>query len=623
MSNIKFSRRDFLKYSMASSLIISSGLQSGCGGATEQATSSDLNNSLPDVNTPNDNIGDDQNISELNSVTFPWGVASGDPDDEGVVIWTKLGLDGETDSQEIYWEVATDMSFSELVNRDSALVSSDNGFIAKVLVQGLLPNTQYYYRFTSNETLSPTGMTKTLPSPDDLAIDSIKMAVLSCSNFPAGYFNAYNLASQESDLDVVLHLGDYIYEYGPGGYAGAEALYATGERGFEPNKEIITLNDYRQRYAQYRTDENLQELHRKHPWIVVWDDHEVADNTYKDGAENHNDGEGDFEQRRANAIQAYFEWLPIRPLIPDDEGRIYRKFQFGNLMDLIMLDTRVIGRDQQVAMGEFQLQEAVPTEQNRYDHNRTMLGIEQRDWLFNQLSTSDSTWQILGQQVLMMRMEASAEFISGFIRDLSGEAAGDQFTLALESILGALDQASPKIPYNSDAWDGYGYEREILLRQATDAPTSTLPDSPEASYPPALRKENKRFISLAGDTHNSWAGKLTLADGTLIGAELAIASVTSPGIEGLANGQDGAEDANQVLANEYTGEALAAAVDDLQYSNPKDKGFMLLTVTPNYIRSDWKYVDTILDKNYTQNTDVGKTLYVSAKTMELTENIPN
>ncbi|MFQ3222994.1 MAG: alkaline phosphatase D, partial [Porticoccaceae bacterium] len=272
---------------------------------------------------------------------FTHGVASGDPLSDRVILWTRLiPGSGEHRAVDCRWEVASDPQFMQLVNSGVVSTSAKRDYTLKVDAQGLEPGSAYFYRFLSEGIISPVGQTRTLPEG---AVESFRIGVASCSNYPQGYFNVYRHMA-DSDLDLVLHLGDYIYEYAEGVYANAVATEELG-RQVEPATEILTVEDYRMRYGLYRTDPDLQAVHARHPFICVWDDHELANDSWKDGAENHNQGEGDFQARMTAARQAYHEWLPIRTAISGDQGPIFRSFKVGGLADLIMLDTRLHGRD--------------------------------------------------------------------------------------------------------------------------------------------------------------------------------------------------------------------------------------------------------------------------------------
>lgn len=339
---------------------------------------------------------------------FYHGVASGDPLSDRVIIWTRVTPDDFSMPAVVSYKVATDTTMNTIVAQGSQLTNSDRDYTVKVDVTGLLPDTYYYYEFRYNGFFSQRGRTKTAPVGD---VDSLRFAVVSCANLEAGYFNVYRILNERNDFDAVLMLGDYLYEYETGGYSPN----ANVDREFQPENEIISLDDYRLRYSIYHMDESLRKLHQNFPWICVWDDHESANDSYKDGAENHNAGEGNWQDRKLYAQKAYFEWLPIREKAPGNY-EIFRNFHYGDLLDLIMVDTRLHGRD---------LQEGA-TSGNLNNSSRTMLGEDQFQWLKDELSASTAQWKILGNQVVMAKL----------------------------TVFG--------IPINTDAWDGYPVTRQGL-----------------------------------------------------------------------------------------------------------------------------------------------------------------
>jgi alkaline phosphatase D len=525
---------------------------------------------------------------------FLQGVASGDPAADAVILWTRVTPDVEGDIT-VSWEVATDSNFSQVVTNGQTVTNKNRDYTVKVDAVELEAGQQYYYRFKAGETVSEIGQTRTLPEG---SVASVKLAVMSCANFPAGYFNVYEMAAQQNDLDAVVHLGDYLYEYARGEYASEHAV----ELGREvlPAGELFLLDDYRTRYSQYRSDASLQKLHAKVPFITVWDDHEVANDTWKDGAENHNDGEGDFDQRKQAALQAYFEWLPIRPWSEGNHEEIYRSFNYGNLVDLHMLDTRVLARDKQLEYSQYIDATTGAFNSSTFladvtDTDRTLLGQTQLLWLQQTLLQSTAKWQVLGQQVLMGKMLMPAAIATqqmsipqfaelAGLAQLAGRAqAGDPTLTAEELAYLQANQAKltpeviallqlPAIPYNLDAWDGYAYEREVILATA--------------------KSLQHNLVVIAGDTHNAWASDLTDSGGDIVGIEFATSSVSSPGLEyylGLSDAEMPATEA-----------AIVGLIADLKYANLKDRGYLLLTFTENEVRSDWQYVDTILDKTFVQ-----------------------
>ncbi|MGI2259017.1 alkaline phosphatase D family protein [Shewanella sp. GXUN23E] len=569
------SRRDFLAMSARGigAAVVSYGLW-GCGSSEKEASV---------------------------AASFLHGVASGDPLHDAVILWTRA-TPQQSGSVLVSWQVALDKEFKQLVNAGDMRTDADRDYTVKVDARGLESGQSYYYRFMTGGETSPVGMTKTLPEG---AVSQVKFAVMSCANFPAGYFNVYDMAAGESELDAVLHLGDYLYEYGRGGYASEDAA-ALG-REVLPQGELLALSDYRTRYAQYKTDSSLQKLHQAVPFIVVWDDHEVANDAWKGGAENHQQDEGDYDARKLAALQAYFEWLPIRPYREDDNEEIFRSFSYGDLVDLHMLDTRIIGRDQQLdfntyidpATGAFdgaQFQADVASDQ------RTMLGQLQLIWLQGQLLSANGKWQVLGQQVLMGKMFLPAAIATqqlsvaqyaqlGALAQLAARAQAGDPTLTAQEL--AYLQANqhlltpqalallqlPAIPYNLDAWDGYAYEREVVLGTA--------------------KSRQQNLVVLAGDTHNAWANDLRDVNGDVVGVEFATASVSSPGLElylGLSP---------QEIAP--TEAAIVSLVSDLKYANIGDRGYMTVTFTPEAVTSQWRYVSTIKSQEYSELTDRGMT----------------
>ncbi|MBT1450207.1 alkaline phosphatase D family protein [Glaciecola sp. XM2] len=507
-------------------------------------------------------------------VSFTHGVASGDPSNSSVIIWSRAVPAGQasTNTLDVNWEVASDREFNNMIRTGSASTSRARDFTIKIDVQDLEPNTTYYYRFLGKNNISTVGKTKTLPVGN---VQAVKLAVFSCSNYPAGYFTPYSLAAQMQDIDVVVHLGDYIYEYAADGYATEKAE----QIGRSPDKnnltEVISLADYRHRYALYRTDEGLQAIHASAPFIAVWDDHEITNDTYKEGAQNHNEGEGDFFARRASAVQAYYEWLPIRPPFGETSAQIYRSFDFGNLLSLHMLDTRLIGRDKQLAYADYMDQEGkMDTQsfmQDLQSEQRTLLGQHQFDWLSQKVQASSAVWQILGQQVLMGKMTFPAEVLANQDRTKAA-----QIIHALATIKRRADQGLPiseqekariqqVMAYNLDAWDGYPAEREKLYAMLTS--------------------HNKRLAVIAGDTHNAWCNQLVDSDGKAVGYEYATPGVSSPGMESYLSLST--EQAKQMADD------LSVVIEDVQYCNLHQRGFLTLTILASQIEAKWHFVDTV------------------------------
>ncbi|MEC8693444.1 MAG: alkaline phosphatase D family protein [Bacteroidota bacterium] len=353
---------------------------------------------------------------------FYHGVASGDPLSDAVIIWTRVTPENAGDLQ-VEWEVALDTAFANVVRSGTVTTSLEKDFTVKVDVDQLQSDQTYYYRFEYQGWTSMIGRTRTAPVSDEA--EHLRFAVVSCSNFQAGFFNAYGRIADRNDLAAVIHLGDYIYEYASNGY-GDSIAKSKGRK--HDTLETIVLEQYRARYALYRLDSNLRRLHQQHPMICVWDDHESANDSYKDGAQNHTEGvEGKWSERKEFSRKAYHEWMPIRE---KKDSTIYRDFSFGNLVDLIMLDTRITGRDEQIND---------VTNPALYDVQRTMLGKKQRDWFLHKMSSSKAKWKIIGNQVIF------SEFNVGWAGQSTQQTPAEVESQFL------------------DIWDGYPYERALIM----------------------------------------------------------------------------------------------------------------------------------------------------------------
>ena len=365
--------------------------------------------SSDDDSTNSNTLDKVDDLGYQGAAPFVHGIASGDPLHDRVILWTRITNDGSISATSIPvgYVIATDPELKNIVASGRALATSESDFTVKVDPKLPQPNTTYYYTFEALGYTSPIGRTRTIPNADLPAseVDRVRLAVVSCSNYGYGYFNGYADIAKQADISAVLHLGDYIYEY-PEGFYRDQSLIE--ERPIDPKNEIISLEDYRRRYACYRTDIDLQECHRQHPFIAVWDDHEIADNSWKGGARFHTDSKGSYIERKMSAVRAYHEWMPIRDDSSnelDSQLRIYRRFEFGKLFDLNMLDTRIFGREK--------LDAAASNEPERQ-----LLGLEQENWLYlNMLEGKrrDATWQILGQQVILAPFKSASATNSGDI----------------------------------------------------------------------------------------------------------------------------------------------------------------------------------------------------------------
>lgn len=549
--------------------------------------------------------GDDENDNQ-ETASFKHGVASGDPLADRIILWTRVTPnDANAEKIQLKWQIATDDKFTKIINGGDGEALKSKDFTFKVDATGLTPNTTYFYRFMVGSLTSAVGKTKTLPTG---SVDKVSFAVFSCANYPAGYFNVYAEAAKRDDFDVAIHLGDYIYEYGrtdiKKNLAGTPVLkdgqpvvgpaYASENaaklgREVMPETEIYTLADYRKRYAQYRTDTDLQMLHAKAPMIAVWDDHEITNDSYKDGAENHTETkEGKYSERKMFAMMAYHEWMPTRNKAPN---MIFRSFDFGDLISLHMLDTRIYGRDKQMNFSNYMTTTGVDQAKFTADllsTKRKMLGDNQLGWLQKGMKTSTATWQVLGQQVIMGRMLLPAPILLETFSPGSGVSVADygQMFIKQKTAPDTLTDkekailAQPSIPYNLDAWDGYAVDREKVLGTA--------------------KQLNKNLVVLAGDTHNAWANDLKDKDKNQVGVEFATSSVSSPGFETYLSKEN----------PEAFAQSVTLLVEDLKYANTHQRGYMKVSFSKQNCQTDWIFVDKIDGKGY--SATVGKSLQTKA-----------
>ncbi|MFF5755616.1 alkaline phosphatase D family protein [Streptomyces longwoodensis] len=428
---------------------------------------------------------------------FLHGVASGDPLPDGILLWTRVTPtaaatpgSGTGPDVEVEWVIARDKALTTVVAKGSVTATAASDHTVKADVRGLQPATDYWFRFSAGGTDSPVARTRTAPAVD-AAVPGLRFGVVSCANWEAGYFPAYRHLAARSDLDAWLHLGDYIYEYGTGQYGTRDTVV----RPHAPGHEILTLADYRTRHGRYKTDPDLQALHHKAPVVAIWDDHEFANDAWSGGAENHTEGaEGTWTARQAAARQAYFEWMPVRPAIA---GTTYRRLRFGKLADLSLLDLRSF-RSQQVKTGNGDVD----------DPDRTLTGRAQLDWLKAGLQSSDTTWRLVGNSVM----------ISPF-------AIGSLTADLLKPLAELLGLPKEGLALNTDQWDGYTDDRRELLAH--------------------LRAHAIRnTVFLTGDIHMAWANDVPVDAGTYplsasAATEFVVTSVTSDNLDDLVKVPEG------------------------------------------------------------------------------------
>jgi alkaline phosphatase D len=533
---------------------------------------------------------------------FLYGVASGDPLASSVILWTHAKRPNQEGDVNLSWQVASDAAFNNIVSSGKVTATVAAGNTAKVDATGLAADNSYYYRFRDEfGNASAMGTTRTLPSA---SATSVKFAVFSCTLYSAGFFNVYDSALN-SGAQFAIHLGDYIYEYGSDptkfGNTNATDTSVTAVslgRVVSPANDIASLSDYRTRYAQYRLDANLQALHAKMPWIAIWDDHEFANNAYKDGAQNHDPAtQGTWAARKALAAQAYHEWMPIRTPDTSNLLKIYRKFDFGTLFSLHMLDTRIEGRTKQVygyygdpfdakvqpyawadyAAGLTPVGGVYPDAANK------MLSSTQFDWLTGNIAAATTTWQIIGNQDIMAKLWYPQSVVAAFAK---GTAA---FTTAVTAYLSG-PRTEPKIPINMDSWDGYPIQRETLLQ--------------------TIKATGKKLVVLSGDSHNAWFNNLKSLDGTSqIGVEFATTSVTAPGYESAGLGGLAATIDGTLITSGVNGTGMGL-ISDVNYSDTIRRGYLLMTVTAANVKGEFVFVDNTKSKTYAAT--VGKTVTVAA-----------
>ena len=495
--------------------------------------------------------------ARLPSGAFRHGVASGDPLGDRVVLWTRVTPgphafpgSGQGPNTTVTWQVARDPQFSRVVRSGRVVTGATRDHTVKVDAAGLQPGSRYWYRFRALGETSPVGRTRTATAgcPD---VDSLRFGLVSCANYEGGFFRGYGHLAERDDLDFVLHLGDYIYEYGTGEYGPGPEI----DRTHQPAHEIVSLADYRRRHAQYKTDPDLAALHRRNPFIITLDDHEVANDSHRAGAENHTpETEGDYRDRRARAMRAMLEWQPIRPPSP---GRLYRRLPQGDLADIHLLDLRRY-RDPQVA---------TPTDPAIDDPTRTITGDAQMGWLKNGLSRNGITWRFVANPVMIAPVD---------VPGLDGLPPGTADALAQLTNSSAPVQGGA--PYNVDQWDGYRADRAELLGHLDDQGIDNV-------------------VFLTGDIHSSWACDLPLDPATYpasgsVATELVGTSITSDNLDDIT----GSEPRTTSIAVE---EAIKTANPHIKLLEFDSHGYSVVDVDADRVQMDWYYLSDRTDPEAT------------------------
>lgn len=504
------------------------------------------------------------------SPRFTHGVASGDPKTDSLVIWTRIDTEAETET--VAWEIASDEAFSTILQSGTAQANASADHTVKRIVDGLDAGQSYYYRFRLEDGYSITGRTKTLP---DGHVEKLGIALASCSNYAFGFFNAYDAIAKDENVDFVLHTGDYIYEYGGEDGWGHETAKVIG-RTHLPAHEIISLSDYRMRHAQYKTDAGSIAMHAAHPLIACWDDHESANNPWMHGASNHQpDTEGDWETRRAAALQAYYEWMPVRePEKGQTRAEFWRSYAFGDLATLITMETRHTGRGEQVDLGAYYDQIQSPEDRERFmsevinDPSRTMLSEGMEAEIAERFGASvkaGQPWRLFGSPSPIARMLVPDVIAAGIdpAKKQGGGVPGAGPDVFWKGIW--------NLPFYTDTWDGYPVARENLYDLCQSVGASDL-------------------VFLTGDSHSFWANTLYDDEGHHMGVELGTAGISSPG-DFVESGWD--DDSARRLD-----EIFAEKLEEVEWTDNMHQGYVRVVMTPDELLGRFIGVDTVLQPDY-------------------------
>ena len=445
---------------------------------------------------------------KLATGTFSHGIASGDPMGGAVILWTRITPDNPTAGPvEVIWEMDKDENFGSLSASGSVTTHAARDWTVKIDATGLDGNADYFYRFRVGDTVSPIGRTKTLPQA---SVKSARFAVVSCANWEHGFFNVYDHIARQDHFDAVIHLGDYYYEYGAGVYATGSDIEIN--RRHVPEHEIVSLEDYRLRHGQYRSDPGLQGVTAKMPLIAIWDDHETSNDSWKGGAENHDDSEGEWEARRQAALRAYYEWMPIRePRAGHVREDIFRSYDWGDLLTLVTVETRLTARAEPLIIEDyFDEIDAVGNADGFIadvlrDPSREMFGQAQEDFVIGALKTSKESgtaWRVMANQVIMGRLLTTdmAPYIDeDALSVIEKDWAGVRESMALSKY---------NLPIYPDSWDGYPIARENF-------------------YQRLIKEGVQDIVVLTGDAHEFWLNDLTSETGEKVGVECVTSSVSS------------------------------------------------------------------------------------------------
>ena len=521
------------------------------------------------------------------STHFLHGVSSGDPDQESLVIWTRLSA--VADTTQVGWELAADSDFTQILSRGSAIAAPARDYTVKVLVTGLPPGGLFYYRFTYAGEQSPVGRSRTLPTGD---LEQLGIAVVSCSNYPFGYFNAYESIARDEQVQFVLHLGDYLYEYGPDGYGGETGRLLGREH--QPPREIVTLADYRQRHAQYKADPQSRAMHAAHPLLAIWDDHESANNPWLGGAENHQpDKEGLWTARRDASLRAYFEWMPVRDPQPGHaRSRYWRHWRFGSLASLVSLETRHSGRAEQIEYSDHR--SSLVDASSAQAFMREVVGAADRPMLapamerffseaIEESLEAGRPWRLVANQIPMARVQHPRLADDDLVRiaaELPEQTADRLRELARMGTLG--------LPLYLDPWDGYPEARERLYRLSREQGAQDL-------------------LVLTGDSHSFWLNQLSDIAGNAMGFELGTTGITSPG-DFVDFGTAGAR---------LIDRQLAASNPEVLWTEGLTHGYLRLRLTSAQATADYVGVSSIGSRDYRETPLRRVRIAAASRTLKL------
>lgn len=480
---------------------------------------------------------------------FTHNVASGEPGPNSVLLWTRY-VNPTGGPSKVRVEISESRDFAKIAGGGQMITGPWRDHTVKITVDNLAPGKWHWFRFIAPDgSMSPVGRTKTLPVGK---ASKFNIAIFSCSNLGFGEFNAYGHAAAREDIDLVLHMGDYIYEYGRGGYDGGAKFAAR----IFPADEILTLADYRLRYASYRSDPQLQALHANFPMIPNTDDHEGANDSWEGGAQNHTPDEGDWSARRNAAMQVWREWLPVGE-------QPWKEYPIGDLATYYRTDTRMVARSKPNFHGDL-MRSADPAKAFAdfrdgawRDPAMTMFGTEQESWLFGAIARNKATWAVLGTGTNMGYNFTPEEAMNWFPKDAPERTKN--------FVRQGIAAAKAGLPYNLDNWGGYPVARSRVLA--------------------AAQRADANLVVVTGDSHNGWAFDLP-EDGKPAGVEFGGHSVSSPGFESATVGVDPA-----VIARNLQ----EASKQELRWVDTSNRGYMHLSLTPQAATNEWVFMQTVKD----------------------------